>query len=445
MRDGVFLSKMTDKQIAIKEVSVNSLERKNMGKMLSKVPEVTLYFWIIKVLCTTVGETAADYLDMSFGLGLGGTSAVMGILLAIALIFQFRARKYIPGVYWLTVVLISVFGTLVTDLFTDKMLVPLETSTLAFSLLLAITFAIWYASEKTLSIHSIFTARRETFYWLAILFTFSLGTASGDLMAESLGLGYLVTGIIVCCVVIVTSIAWKFGLDSILSFWIVYIMTRPLGASLGDYMSQSHASGGLGFGPTVTSVIFLSAILFTVIFLTVTKRDMIAASNAKPEKVLAPNVVFAQVAVVLALMLSISWGGYHFRHAQLQKTIASETSHEKGPAMDSASDSRPLGDLSPFREITVDTLALVDSGKLSDAKSRVRDLESAWDHAQATLKPMNGDKWAEVDDSIDTVLRKLRAFHQDAAACQESLHSLIAVIDTLDHTSSQMKGTNSHG
>jgi uncharacterized membrane-anchored protein len=165
--------------------------------LLSKVPEVTAYFWIIKVLCTTVGETAADFLNVNLNFGLTGTSVVTGVLLAIALVFQFKATKYIPSMYWLTVALVSVFGTLVTDNLTDKIGFPLEVSTILFGTLLAFTFLIWYLSEKTLSIHSIFTRRREAFYWLAILFTFALGTASGDLFAEGLGLGYLVTGLLV--------------------------------------------------------------------------------------------------------------------------------------------------------------------------------------------------------------------------------------------------------
>ena len=195
----------------------------------NKVPEVTIFFWIIKVLCTTVGETASDFLNVNLGFGLTGTAIAAGILLAITLVFQFRAKKYIPAVYWLTVVLISIFGTLVTDIMTDGIGVPLEISTIGFSIALLITFVIWYANEKTLSMHSINTTKREAFYWLAILFTFALGTASGDLMAESLGLGYLVTGLIVLAIVAVTAVAWRLGLDSVLGFWIVYIMTRPLG------------------------------------------------------------------------------------------------------------------------------------------------------------------------------------------------------------------------
>jgi uncharacterized membrane-anchored protein len=188
--------------------------------MLSKVPQVTVFFWIIKVLCTTVGETFSDFLSVNLGLGLTATTVIMGIALLIVLFLQFRETKYVPGIYWLTVVLISVFGTLVTDNLTDGMGVPLETSTIVFTVLLGLTFLIWYLSEKTLSIHSIFTRKREAFYWLTILFTFALGTAVGDLYSEQLGLGYLFTGIAVAVIIACTFLAWKLlKLDEVLSFW----------------------------------------------------------------------------------------------------------------------------------------------------------------------------------------------------------------------------------
>src|SRR3954466_12958955 len=150
-------------------------------KMLNKVPEITLYFWIIKVLCTTVGETASDYLSDNVGLGLTNTTYITGALLIATLVFQFRARRYVPPIYWLGIVLISVVGTQITDNLSDNHGVSLVTTTTVFSVLLAATFAVWYWSERTLSIHTIFTTRREAFYWLAVLFTFSLGTAAGDL------------------------------------------------------------------------------------------------------------------------------------------------------------------------------------------------------------------------------------------------------------------------
>ena len=216
------------------------------NEMFSKVPQVTVFFWIIKVLCTTVGETASDFLNVNLGFGLTGTSIAAGICLAIVLFFQFKAKKYIPPIYWLAVVLISVFGTLITDILTDSLKFPLEASTIIFTVALAATFALWYRSEKTLSIHSIFTTKREIFYWLAILFTFALGTATGDLMAEKLGLGYLLTGSIVLGIIAAAWIGYRLGLDAVLAFWIAYILTRPLGASLGDYLSQSSSQRRFG-------------------------------------------------------------------------------------------------------------------------------------------------------------------------------------------------------
>lgn len=243
-------------------------------QMLNKVPEVTLYFWIIKILCTTVGETGADYLNVDLGLGLNGTTYLMGGLLLITLLFQFRSRKYVPGIYWLGVVLISVVGTLITDNLVDSAGVALETTTVAFTVALAAVFAAWYASERTLSIHTIVTTRREAFYWLAVLFTFALGTAAGDLFAERMGLGFFVSALIFAGTIGIVALAhfrWRMG--PILAFWLAYILTRPLGASIGDWMSQPTADGGLGLGTTVTSAIFLSTILGLVVYLTRTKVD----------------------------------------------------------------------------------------------------------------------------------------------------------------------------
>ncbi len=391
------------------------------SEWLSKVPEVTVYFWIIKVLCTTVGETASDFLNVNLGFGLTGTSIAMGALLLAVLVFQFRARKYIPGIYWSAVVLISIFGTLITDNLTDRMGVPLEASTVVFSVALAITFAVWYAKERTLSIHSIFTRRREAFYWLAILFTFALGTAAGDLMAESLALGYLVTGVIVCVAIAAITIAWRLGLDAVLGFWLAYILTRPLGASLGDYLSQTPANGGLGLGASVTSAAFIVAILAVVVFLTVTRKDLIAvAATTVPTYRRRPRVAW-QVATVMTVLVAVTGSGYSLRSAHLHNE-----------AMANTSTSQPLGDLSTFRLIAEDTLGLVSAGDLSRAKTRVGDLEFAWDNAEARLRPMNREKWSSVDDSIDGVLRALRAGRQDCAVCRESLSSLIGMIDVLD-------------
>src|SRR6266436_1800382 len=247
-----------------------------LKSMLNKVPEVTLYFWIIKILCTTVGETAADFLDTNLGLGLTNTTFIMSGFLAVALFFQFRLRMYVPGVYWLGVVLISVVGTLITDNLSDNFGVSLVTTTIAFSVALAATFAAWFAVEKTLSIHTIVTARREAFYWLTVLFTFALGTAAGDLTAEKLAVGYWKSALLFgALIAVVFAGHWRFKLNAILAFWIAYILTRPLGASIGDYLSQLRADGGLGLGTTATSAIFLLTILAVVVYLTITKVDRI--------------------------------------------------------------------------------------------------------------------------------------------------------------------------
>ena len=215
-----------------------STDRANVAKtMLSKVPEVTVYFWVIKILCTTVGETAADFLNFDLDLGLTGTTVIITGFLAAALVVQVRLRRYVPGPYWLVVVLISIVGTLITDNLVDNFGVPLQTTTIVFGIALAATFAVWYASERTLSIHTIYTTRREAFYWLAILFTFALGTAAGDLLAEGLSLGYLTAGFIFGGAIGLVALAYfGFGMNAVLAFWIAYVLTRPLGASIGDLL-----------------------------------------------------------------------------------------------------------------------------------------------------------------------------------------------------------------
>src|SRR5437764_4504317 len=252
--------------------------------MLNKVPEVTAYFWIIKIMCTTVGETAADYLNDILGFGLSNTTYVAGALLIALLVAQFRLRRYVPPVYWAAVVVISVFGTLITDNLSDHYHVALTTSTPIFAAVLAIVFAIWWGFERTLSIHTIFTTRREGFYWLAILFTFALGTAAGDLTAEKFSLGYGVSiAIFGGILALVTFARYALKLNAVLSFWLAYIMTRPLGASIGDEMSgHSHRYGGLGLGTTGTSYIFLGCILALVAYLSISRRD-----QTPPEVVMA--------------------------------------------------------------------------------------------------------------------------------------------------------------
>jgi uncharacterized membrane-anchored protein len=295
--------------------------RPDLRQMLNKVPEVTLYFWIIKILCTTVGETAADYLNTSLNFGLTNTTYVVGSVLIAILIVQFRLNRYIPGVYWLGVVFISVVGTLITDNLVENFGVSLVTSTTIFSILLALSFAAWYASEKSLSIHTIVTTRREGFYWLVVLFTFALGTAAGDLTAEKLNVGYWKSAILFGAIIAAVFAAHRLlKLNAILSFWIAYILTRPLGASIGDYFSQAKTDGGLGLGTTVTSFIFLAAILATVVYLSVTRRDQIErnrpadhASGALAARVLVvANKTAATPALIAAVRARASAGAASF-------------------------------------------------------------------------------------------------------------------------------------
>jgi uncharacterized membrane-anchored protein len=234
------------------------------GHWLNKVPEVTLSFWVIKIMSTTVGETGADFLAVNAGLGQGLTCALMGSLLAVALWLQLRARRYTPWIYWLTVVLVSVVGTQITDVLTDGLGVSLYASTAVFAVALAAIFLVWHRAEGTLSIRHIDTRRRELFYWAAILCTFALGTAAGDLATEALGLGFSWGVIVFGALIAVTGVARCLGGNAVLTFWIAYILTRPFGASLGDLLTQDPTYGGLGIGAMWTSALFLSVIVLLV-------------------------------------------------------------------------------------------------------------------------------------------------------------------------------------
>src|SRR5690348_1949423 len=255
-------------------------------QLLNKVPEITLYFWIIKCLCTTIGETFSDNLTTSWA---GGDSAsvhaldsaalkvmliTMGVL-AVLLVVQFARKNYVPAIYWANIVVISLVGTQITDQFEGNGDQPnhMWAITIVSVALLASVFLVWWLVERTLSMHSIRTFRREIFYWLAILVTFATGTAVGDLIAEKFSLGYLTTLLLFVAVIATIVVVWKFTrINGVLAFWLAYVMTRPLGASTGDFLSQK-GNQGLNLGTSVTSYIFLGAILALVAFLTVTKKD----------------------------------------------------------------------------------------------------------------------------------------------------------------------------
>lgn len=253
---------------------------------LAKVPAITAIFWIIKIFATTVGETFADFINGlfvdSFSLtdaqGLQIVSAIMGGILVLLLVIQFAVHRYVPVIYWSTIVFISVAGTLITDNLHDGLGVELWVTTSVFGAFLIAVFWLWHRSEKTLAMKSITTPKREAFYWLAILLTFALGTSAGDQLAESFNFGYALSLVIFAAAIGVVTVLWRRKLISeVTAFWLAYILTRPLGASLGDLLSQPNKIGGLGLGTTVTSIIFLLGILGSVIYLSISKRDELRA------------------------------------------------------------------------------------------------------------------------------------------------------------------------
>lgn len=238
----------------------------------NKVPAITVTFWLIKVLSTTVGETGADYLAVHVGLGLALTTGLMSVLLAGALLLQVSRSRYVPWIYWLTVVLLSVVGTQITDLLTDTLNVSLYASTAVFGLLLAACFRVWYRAEGTLAIDAIDSRSRESFYWGAILVTFALGTAAGDLATEALGLGFRVGVLAFGAAIALIALAWRAGMNGVLAFWLAYILTRPLGASIGDLLAQAREYGGMGLGTVLTSAVFLAVIAALVLIISLPGR-----------------------------------------------------------------------------------------------------------------------------------------------------------------------------
>lgn len=245
-------------------------------RLLNKVPLVTLAFWVIKILATTVGETGADFLNFNMGLGLSMTSLLAAIILAGFLWLQLRQDRYVPWIYWTCVVFLSIVGTLITDNLSDNFGVSLYVTTAVFAVALAATFFLWHRAEHTLSIHDITTPARERYYWLAILFTFALGTAAGDLVSEQMGLGYAFSGAIFGGLILLITIGYYAKLiDSVLAFWSAYVLTRPLGASAGDYLTQAPKDGGLGLSTMTVSAVFLVIIIVLVAYLTISKIDAI--------------------------------------------------------------------------------------------------------------------------------------------------------------------------
>ncbi|MEU1205304.1 hypothetical protein [Nocardia sp. NPDC005825] len=401
--------------------------------MLSKVPEVTAWFWIIKILCTTVGESFADWINVTLGVGLNLTALLFTVALAAVMAWQLTLTRYVPFVYWLTVVVLSVAGTLYTDILTDNLSVPLAVSTSVFAAALALVFGIWFARERTLSIHSIVTTPRELFYWLAVLVTFALGTAAGDWTLSITGWGPGVSVLLPAGLIAAIALGWRLGAGAVLSFWLAYILTRPLGANLGDWLASPTADHGLGLGTALTSALFLAAIAATVSYLTRTRTDVIPNHTSSPATGPATTPArerlmlgyYAIVAVAAGVLLAWAGSQPHSSTGSDEETAA-PTLAVVAPGQGAAH--FPADKIAAFRTIAQETLAKVQAGQQNDAKKRIKDLETAWDRDQDALQAVDKQTWNVIDGQIDGALRAVRAAKPDPTTESQALTTLLTTL-----------------
>jgi uncharacterized membrane-anchored protein len=410
-------------------------ERSGAG-FLNKVPAVTATFWLIKILSTTIGETFADFLAVNVGLGPTLTDITMIAVLTVTLIAQLRTRKHVPWLYWLTVVLVSIVGTQITDFFTDTLGVSLYVSTAVFAVVLAVMFAVWWQQERTLAITAIDTPKRERFYWAAVLTTFALGTAGGDLATEALSLGFRVGVVIFGGLILAVWGARKLGASSVLTFWIAYVLTRPLGASLGDLLTQEPSYGGIGLGAGPTSVLFL------VVIVAIVAREQLNANRhgvrAKGEApAVAPvrDYAWAAAGALVVAVAAVALGpALNTAQAVLPAAAGNVSGTPSGGAATGIESdaTSPLGDLRPFAVIVDDVAAKVRAGDLAGGTTRIKDLEVAWDNAEAAIKPASPTDWHTMDSAVDEALTAIRAGNPSAGDVTAALANLQGVIGTLE-------------
>ncbi|MBP2355858.1 putative membrane-anchored protein [Kribbella aluminosa] len=383
--------------------------------LLNKVPEVTIWFWLIKILCTTVGESFADWINMQLGVGLGMTAVIFTVVFAAVLIWQFSTSRYKPAAYWSTVVVVSVTGTLYTDILTDQLGVPLWISTSVFAVALAVVFGIWWGRERTLSIHSIVSKPREAFYWLAVLVTFALGTAAGDWTLELTGWSPGVSVLLPLALIAIIVGCWRMGANPVLAFWLAYILTRPLGANLGDWLASPKVPDkGLGLGTLVTSLIFLAAILATVVYLTMTKSDVIEGHEHRERtpkyhrKHLEWPMVGVMTAAAVAAGFVLNWAS-----AQPHANAAAE-GEGPNPASNLHLSSKqalahfPAADVASFRTIVAGMNTALAKGDQAALNQGVDAYEKAWDDDQPKLQPLDGKAWSFIDSQNDGLFTSVR-------------------------------------
>jgi uncharacterized membrane-anchored protein len=402
--------------------------------LLNKVPEVTIWFWLIKILCTTVGESFADWINMQLGVGLVATAIIFTVVFAVALGWQLSTSRYKPAAYWLTVVVVSVTGTLYTDILTDQLGVPLWISSSVFAVALAAVFGIWWARERTLSIHSIVSRPREGFYWLAVLVTFALGTATGDWTLELTGWSPGRSVLLPLALIAIIVVCWRLGANPVLSFWVVYILTRPLGANLGDWLAAPKVPDqGLGLGTLVTSLIFLSAILATVVYLSLTKSDVIeghqehggAAKYHQPRREWPLVGVMATAAIAAGVLLN--WAS-----AQPHANAAAE-GEAPNPAANAhltsqqATGKFPQADVAQFRTLVSSMDAAVAKGDQGALNSAVDAYEKAWDDDQPKLEALDSKAWGFIDSQNDAVFTSARET-KDPAAEKTAVQTLLKTL-----------------
>ncbi|MEE4543093.1 hypothetical protein V2S66_14080 [Streptomyces sp. V4-01] len=414
-------------------------------RLLNKVPEVTLWFWIIKILCTTVGESFADYVNTTLGFGLTNTMLLFTAVFAVVLTVQFRTERYSPFPYWLTVVVVSVAGTLYTDMLTDQLHVPLWLSSTVFSALLALVFGIWWLRERTLSIHSITTFPREAFYWLTVLVTFALGTATGDWTLELTNWTPAQSVFLPLGLIASITVLWRFGANPVLSFWLAYILTRPLGANIGDWLASPKTATspgepvGLGLGTFATSLIFLSAILATVVYLSISRRDVAEIQQPSRQRTDEPSVAtgtrrehvaLGAFGVVAAATVTLLVWAHHQPHVTCDPTGRSETL----PACQKAAltSTQTAAAVAKYEALTRTAIAQDRAGTAAASHATVQRMRDDWDADATSLQAVDHTTWTLLDDQMDAVLETYAIDHgsvQPAPAARQEQQLTVLLHD----------------